>query len=184
MGRFPMRILQKRCSRLRLSSTEWIRSRGHGQWRLGCKRDRARWWRSRMQRDAARMRPVLSDCWRRGTFSSASGRCTAPPLSSRACNGTNEPKLVYVFSARRPFCPPTTVAARHALVPLLPLLVPLLQCVGLGHWGGRALCTAARKLLEHIVLPAAGGGTSLRVLPTEWARLCSVSTAVWLVQPH
>ena len=87
------------------SRTEWVRSRvGSGPWRGACSHTScidltiirgpcARWSRSQMQLDAARvpmrMRPVLLDCGRRGTpwpCSNVSGRCAAPSLSTtRTC---------------------------------------------------------------------------------------------------
>ena len=103
---------------------------GSGPWRRACKRCGAGEWRSRMQLDAARMRPVLLDCGRRGTFFSVSGRCAAPSLSmTRTCG-------VYAGQAcarsLRIGCVPARPRSkwRVARLPLADAMVRLPACAG------------------------------------------------------
>ena len=77
------------CSRLWPSGSDL---EGDGQWRRACTRSRDAGWRSRMQCDAARVRPVFVIGRQRGGPAWSPNGCAAPSLS---------PCAFVVFCARR-----------------------------------------------------------------------------------
>ena len=100
-----------------------------------------------MQLDAVQMRPVLSDCGRRGTFDSVLGRCATPPHSTRTrvqvCAGKR------VFDSLQIGCVPARPRSKwnFARLPLADAMARVRPCVQVS---GTLLCLA--QLQRRLVL--------------------------------